>query len=545
MKIKFITGGILTQRSQRIYDTVYVNPSYFYMRHFYNLHGKGQDVNWLFPELVSMGTVEEAIDQIVLENPDIIGFGMYVWSSDRQHLIAQGVKKRLPSVTIVMGGPSLVAHKTPGFFSKHPYVDYVVYGDGEKAMQQIIDFKMGLISDENFVNIVTVVDQVEKVYPYERLVDDHYFSTSPYMSQTDYIKDALEYTKDKINNAGVYKGPWTFSIGVEFTRGCMYACSFCDWSQSLTKKVKRRKHDFKNDIDFFHSLNVQISETDANFGMWQEDIELHEYARSLYDPDRMFSFTVTNSPKLNKKATMHFLVTESETYGTPGFISLQDIDENVLKKIDRPSLKWEQHVDFINELKKRMKPEHFERVQAQLMIGIPGQSLETIKNTVAEITLTGLRAFNANHWVLLSNSPAAEKVYQKINKLVFDTFHVLNTPSSSIDVGSIEELYMDASQNVGKYITTIGGQYIVETATMTEIDIKTALAMITEFQRAPNHIKNNKSKDQILKILDRICDATRKRMQKQEELLRPLEKKYGIRIYGYYDDSANKFYNGI
>ena len=80
----------------------------------------------------------------------------------------------------------------------------------------------------------------------------------------------------------------------------MYSCTFCDWSQNLTKKVKRRTNDWKADIDLFHRLKVPIRETDANFGQWPDDIKAFDYAISLYTPTRTFSFVPINTPKLKK-----------------------------------------------------------------------------------------------------------------------------------------------------------------------------------------------------------------------------------------------------
>ena len=66
----------------------------------------------------------------------------------------------------------------------------------------------------------------------------------------------------------------------------MYNCTYCDWSQNLTNKVTRRKAEWKLELEFFRDLDVQIRETDANFGQWKEDIEIYDYARSLYNPKR-------------------------------------------------------------------------------------------------------------------------------------------------------------------------------------------------------------------------------------------------------------------
>ena len=93
-------------------------------------------------------------------------------------------------------------------------------------------------------------------------------------------------------------------IAVEFARGCMYKCAYCDWSQNLTKKVLRRKAEWKLELEFFRDLDVSIRETDANFGSWAEDLAIYDYAKSHYDPNRNFKFLVWNQQNSRRMHTI-------------------------------------------------------------------------------------------------------------------------------------------------------------------------------------------------------------------------------------------------
>jgi radical SAM superfamily enzyme YgiQ (UPF0313 family) len=146
------------------------------MQKWYELHGKNPNLVWL-PPGVLLTNIDHSLQDIINSEPDILGLGVYVWNDELQHYIARKVKEQLPNTLIVLGGPNLTVHKdfenesnSTDYFKKHPYVDYVVYGDGEKPFQQIIDYHGGFItSKEHFVNIVENCQGQGTCYPYEMI----------------------------------------------------------------------------------------------------------------------------------------------------------------------------------------------------------------------------------------------------------------------------------------------------------------------------------------------------------------------------------------
>ena len=66
---------------------------------------------------------------------------------------------------------------------------------------------------------------------------------------------------------------------VESNRGCPFGCTFCDWGSATNQKV--RKFDLqrvKDEIEWIgrHEVRV-IWVADANFGIYERDIELAEW----------------------------------------------------------------------------------------------------------------------------------------------------------------------------------------------------------------------------------------------------------------------------
>jgi hypothetical protein len=327
-------------------------------------------------------------------------------------------------------------------------------------------------------------------------------------------------------------------MGVEFARGCMYKCTFCDWSQNLTKKVVRHTHGWKDDIDYFHELDLIISETDANFGQWADDIKAFDYALSLYDPARHFKFKVSNTSKLKKDATEYFIRRSVEVYGDSNTcVSLQDIDETVLKNIDRPSLSWESHKTLLQSLRTNMPTQV---IPTSFVLGLPGQSVESFKDMLTKVISAGSDKILLSHWVMLPNSPAADPFYQKLHKLKIADVWIMNQ-DFDIDVGDIEEIYADISGS-GKMIhKMISGRYVTANRDMQYYDFLLVAAATREINHMPQRLLINRSESQMKKILDIVFANAKRQVDSQMEFQQPLIDRYGFIVHGQYHNK--RWYN--
>jgi tRNA A37 methylthiotransferase MiaB len=538
MKIKFLANYPPNAEIDHNRLRFSVNPSYFYLKHFYDLHGKNPNVEWQMADLFVLDDFDTIIANIEKNLPDILALSIFIWNETLQYNICKTIKERYPNVRIVAGGPQIVAHKNKDFFSQHPYIDYVVYGDGERAFQQIIDFESNLSTDKsNWVNIVENANSYT-LYPFEQLVDQLYFTTSPILNQQQFVIDHIR----DLENKGVPRNEMFFAV--EFARGCMYNCSFCDWSQNLTKKVKRRSLNWREEINFWHQQNVAIRETDANFGQWNEDIEIFRYAMSLYDPNRNFKLIITNTPKLRKENTYEILKTTAENLGTQLKFSLQDINQDVLDKMERPSLSWDDHKSLIHKLRTNLDPKFHNLMMAELMVGVAGQTYDSFTDTIKRIIMeTGIQNFFMNHWMLLPNSPGADPFYQRLHKIKWikgysvDKYHNINS------VERLEDIYQEIVNGHGLIHGAKEGNYVFSTSTMTFAEImaihilQSSLIDLSEIKKILNsepeiqtlrNIKNFESVFEKLKIRSLIS------AKQQFEEIKPLIDKYGVIVLGTY-----------
>lgn len=566
MKIKFCSHGLLTLL--HIDEKININPAYFFLKKWYELHGKNPDLIWLDPGMIVFDSIDIVIKNIVQERPDVLGLGLYVWNYELQYQIAKEVKQQLPDTIIVLGGTQLDVHKdfengnqSTNYFKEHSYIDYVVYGDGEKPFQQIIDYHGGFIANKNnFVNIIENNQGQGKCYPYELLDDSLYLSQSPFLSQEDDMIRLRNYLNSRsIPNKNQY---WA----IEFARGCMYSCTFCDWSQNLTKKVKRRTHDWKQDLDLFCRLDVPIRETDANFGQWPDDIKAFDYAISLYDPTRNFSFTAMNTPKLKKDITEYLLLKNSLVYNMPPKISIQDPMKDVLMAINRPSVPWTEISKMVKNLKDKLPIDMFRLTTMETILGLPEQTIDSVAESYMNFFKLGIMSATYHLWHILPNSPAADPKYQKFwgikTKTIYEPFRFHLRESkfgaefdetwspTTTKFESLADLYYQLSQtnsdnskrgSQGGFFKSNG--MVVEHKKMTTVDMWAALRLKSHWHKLHRAFNlENRPLKNVKTMLIKLKNNSLKESNYQYQLHKEFIDKYNFIVWGRYDPTENKLF---
>lgn len=418
-KVKFINlgGWALAHR---------INPSYYILKSYYKFRGKNVDqIVWLTPTMSNRATIESTLAEIDADTPDILCISSFVWNHERTMRIAKTVKEKYPKTIVVAGGPNLDAHKNKNFFAEHPYIDYVVYGDGEQAFVEILDSIVENRSiDSSSKNAVNIVTHLEK-FPFKVFNDTEYSTRSSVLDCKEEIAEEVEYLRST--------GIDNIFFQWERARGCPYTCSFCDWSSGLHNKVKRKKSNWKDEIDYLYSLGIGITPTDANWGIYSEDIEITRYAAAHG------KFFVQNVAKLNKERAFEiydilYSQKENKNAGRMLKLSFQDLNEDVLANINRPEIPWDEHKVFIDNFHNKF-PEV--ELEAEIIIGLPGQTKSGFISQLEKFEEINISAVRSYFWEILPNSPAFDPAYQIKFGIQTKKFLVVE-PSAEFD--SIDDL---------------------------------------------------------------------------------------------------------
>jgi len=509
-----------------------INSAYFMLTHWYDLHGLHRDqVQWQVPDVVACQNAQDLLQAILRDPPDVLALAMFIWNEQTQHWLAREYKRHRPDALIIMGGPQLTAHKDTEFFERHPYVDWAVYGDGERPFQQILDnhIRPGSVPESEIRNAVTRRGGRYHLYPYEMIQDEQYLHTSMWTGQEHRITEAVRH----IESQGIPKAMLKYVI--EFARGCMYNCTFCDWSQNLTNKVKRRRHDWKQEIDLFHRLDIPLRESDANFGQWPEDLEILDYANSLTDPERNFYFIPKNTPKIKKSSILYVMRKCYETHGTRWPFqawALQDPDERVLEASDRPSIPFDEICDMVKQLNEEFGQELAGIHSAQLIIALPEQSLDSWATSLQRIwNEAGIKHLGAGNWELLPNSPGYDKDYR--NKYKINTTKVFICNHAHVnEYKDLNDLYEKCADNITVNHRFSSSHFVTSNSTMTFMESLAARLMIQNLDLLADKIKGTKQ-FQINDIeLKKVKEISLRDANKWMKEIQPLVDRYGFMVMG-------------
>ncbi len=145
-----------------------------------------------------------AVETSVFEkNPDVLCFACYIWNIEFILKLANDLKKMLPSVKIIFGGPE-VSFSGAEILGRYNFVDAVITGEGEETLNELS--RNGFVFD-GVMGVVYRKDGITVNLP-RPLIEDLDSLSFPYSD-----KD-LETNRGKL-------------IYYETSRGCPYSCSYC------------------------------------------------------------------------------------------------------------------------------------------------------------------------------------------------------------------------------------------------------------------------------------------------------------------------------
>jgi len=144
----------------------------------------------------------EYIEQIEKFKPDVVGFSLYYCNEEPCKWMARELKRRMPNVKIIVGGPATHA----SYYKGEDVYDFVVNGEGEQPLLLM------LASIEGKKNIEYNEDAKSKII--RQPENQRYnLSTLPLPDYSDF-----DFTKYKFPNGAL----------CEISRGCIAKCTFCE-----------------------------------------------------------------------------------------------------------------------------------------------------------------------------------------------------------------------------------------------------------------------------------------------------------------------------
>ncbi|MEJ7582482.1 MAG: radical SAM protein [Acidimicrobiales bacterium] len=298
------------------------------------------------------------------DTPSVFLFSNYIWSHGQNLAASETLKRRLPSSLIIHGGPDTPKYEgdVEAYFAANPHVDVAVHGEGEVTTTELLEALAHSFGDHepDLSNLHDVAGltfrhrgRVVTTATRDRIVDVDTIP-SPYLMG---LFDAHA------------RAGGSFAI-LETNRGCPYGCTFCDWGSATASRI--RKFDLGRvfaELDWCAQHEIdQVFLADANFGIFERDVEIAEMVADLRQRHGFPKLFSTNYAKNTTKHLRKIVQTlRSAEILTQGLLSLQSMDEETLSTVKRSNIKLEKYEDLAREFRTAGLP-----LFVDLMIGLPG-----------------------------------------------------------------------------------------------------------------------------------------------------------------------------
>lgn len=297
--------------------------------------------------------VENILEGIIEEKPDVVAFSCYIWNMEFVNRLAELIKLVKPNIEILYGGPE-VSYEGKEFLENHEG-EYVIVGEGEKTFREFVLYKLGEGKIEDI-----------KGLNYKR--DGKVFE-NPKRPEMDMNELVFPYTyEEDINNKIVY---------YEASRGCPFKCKYC--LSSVMHGVRFLDVErVKKELKYFMERGLKLVKfVDRTFNCNREyTVELLKYL-SEQDTETRFHFEVAadllteeqieilnNAPKGRFQLEVGVQTTNNEVlHNINRYITYENIKEKVLKVASGKNVM--QHLDLI--------------------AGLPGEDLESFKKSFNDV----------------------------------------------------------------------------------------------------------------------------------------------------------------
>ena len=285
--------------------------------------------------------IQTVAEKLLINKPDIIGIGTYIWNVSHIAELIHIIKKISPNTKIILGGPEVTYEP---FRVNLDDADYIIQGEGDVAFYKLCKDIIADTANERILKM-TLPNLKELELPYQY------------------------YTDDDIQNRYLY---------VEISRGCPFECEFC--LSSMDEKV--RAFDLDKILEEFEKLWNRGA---RNFKFVDRTFNLNMKAAN-----KILDFFLTKEPPYFAHFEVipdHFpesLRTKIKSF-PHGALQLEigiqtlnlDIADNISRQLKMDKI--ESNIAFLEN-------ETTAHIHLDLLVGLPGEALESFGRNLDKLT---------------------------------------------------------------------------------------------------------------------------------------------------------------
>ncbi len=274
-------------------------------------------------------------EAILAEQPRIVGLGVYIWNVGPATELVKVLKALAPALVIILGGPEVSQETEAQEICQS--ADYVITGEGD------------LVFARTCTQILSGHQPPAKVLP------------APFPAVIDLILPYRLYTDSDIANRTLY---------VEASRGCPFSCEFC--LSSLDIPVRQFQLDsFLAELRSLLDRGArQLKFVDRTFNLVESaGTRILQFLQEQYRPGHFFHFEMVPD---RLPESLREIIKQFPPGALQFEVGVQTFNEEVASRISR-----RQNYQRLEENFRFLREETGVHVHADLIVGLPGESLES------------------------------------------------------------------------------------------------------------------------------------------------------------------------
>jgi radical SAM superfamily enzyme YgiQ (UPF0313 family) len=329
---------------------------------------------------------ERIVEELLEEEPDIIGFSCYIWNIEYVTYIAKLIKSIDRKIEIIYGGPE-VSYDAEYFLRNNPG-EYLISGEGEETYREFIEYKLGEKQLEGIKGLYYKVANIQ-YSPGKAEVIEEKVCFNGKRELMDINKTVFAYDNTiELKNKVIY---------YEATRGCPFGCKYC--LSSAHRGVRFLDiNRVKSELKFFIENDIKLVKfVDRTFNC------NGNYARELWSflieekGSTVFHFEI--AADLLRDEDIAVLARAPK--GKFQFeIGVQSTNNETLKNINRQA-----EFNKIAEAVNRIKELGTIKQHLDLIAGLPGEDYNSFKKSFNDVYALGPEEIQLGFLKLLKGSP--------------------------------------------------------------------------------------------------------------------------------------------
>ncbi|MGC5562265.1 B12-binding domain-containing radical SAM protein [Streptomyces sp. FR-108] len=338
-------------------------------------------------EIVSYPVTDDRhklLEELAGKYAHIYTFSCYIWNMKLVSFLLKELRARQPDAHYLLGGPQVMNHAATYLADAWENV-YVCNGEGERT------------SLELFKQLDSRTPDLRKVPGLSFWSGGELVTTEP----APRISNLMEIPSPFLT--GVFDG-YESSLGIiETNRGCPFRCTFCYWGAATNSKVvKYEEQRIRDELTWISDNRFSgLFIADANWGQSPRDVAMTEHlverSRETGSPLVVYMAAAKNRPERMAQITEIFvrgglMVTQP--------ISLQTLNPEALKLIDRANIREETYAELQRTLREKAISSYVE-----LIWPLPGETFASFKEGLTKLCRSYADTIIVYPQLLLHNTP--------------------------------------------------------------------------------------------------------------------------------------------